>query len=130
MADAEEFRSDCPVASALDVVGDRWTLVIVRDMIFGAATFGDFAKGAERIPRNILADRLKRMEVTGLVRRERYQVRPDRFRYLLTAKGANLLPVVQALSLWSARYLPHVYAPPEALLQAQPGDLIADTPGA
>jgi DNA-binding HxlR family transcriptional regulator len=130
MSDAFEFRSDCPVASALDLVGDRWTLVIVRDMIFGAATFGDFAKGAEHIPRNILADRLKRMTAAGLVRQEKYQARPDRFRYLLTAKGADLLPVVQALSLWSAAHLAHVYAPPEQLLAALPVDLTPGNPEA
>ncbi|NJM84277.1 MAG: helix-turn-helix transcriptional regulator [Tabrizicola sp.] len=130
MTDSMTFRSDCPVASALDLVGDRWTLVIVRDMIFGAATFGDFARGAERIPRNILANRLRRMTVAGLVRQEKYQARPDRFRYLLTAKGADLLPVVQALSLWSAAHLGHVYPPPDALLQAQPADLMPGKPDA
>jgi DNA-binding HxlR family transcriptional regulator len=123
MTGTDDFRSDCPVASALDLVGDRWTLVILRDMIFGAATFGDFAGGAEHIPRNILADRLKRMERNGLVRREQYQDRPVRHRYLVTPKGADLLPVIQALGLWSARHLAHVYAPPDALLAARPEDL-------
>ncbi len=129
MTEEPTFRSNCPVASALDLVGDRWTLLIVRDMIFGGATFGDFAAGAEHIPRNILAERLKRMEAVGLVRREKYQSRPDRFRYLLTEQGADLLPAVQALSRWSAAHLAHVYAPPDTLLQAQPNDLIGRKPG-
>jgi DNA-binding HxlR family transcriptional regulator len=130
MSETDGFRSDCPVASALDLVGDRWTLVVLRDMIFGAATFGDFVLGAERIPRNILADRLKRMERQGLVRRERYQERPERYLYFMTSKGADFLPVIQALSLWSARHLGHVYAPPDTLLAARPEDLTPDRPDA
>jgi DNA-binding HxlR family transcriptional regulator len=135
MTEPLSFRSTCPIASALDLVGDRWTLVIARDMVFGAATFGDFAAGAERIPRNILADRLKKMETAGLVRRERYQERPDRFRYVLTDRGARLLPVIQALATWGAAELPHVMQPPEDLLTATPDRLVAaqarpDTPQA
>jgi DNA-binding HxlR family transcriptional regulator len=118
-----EFRSDCPVASALDLVGDRWTLIILRDMIFGATTFSDIAKAVEHIPRNILSDRLRKMAEAGLVQRERYQERPDRFKYLLTEKGADLLPVIQALGRWSAVHLAHVYPPPDTLLAAVPEDL-------
>ncbi|MCU0826224.1 MAG: helix-turn-helix transcriptional regulator [Tabrizicola sp.] len=125
MTEPPSFRSTCPIASALDLVGDRWTLVIARDMVFGAATFGDFAAGAERIPRNILADRLKKMEAAGLVRRERYQERPDRFRYVLTDQGAALLPVIQALARWGAATLSHAMSPPDALLSATPATLIA-----
>lgn len=110
------FRSDCPIASTLDLVGDRWSLLILRDMLFGGATFTDFAASAERIPRNVLAERLKRLEAAGIVRREKYQDRPERFRYGLTPKGAEFLPVIQALAVWGGRHLAHAYQPPEALL--------------
>jgi DNA-binding HxlR family transcriptional regulator len=130
MTEDTAFRSACPIASALDLVGDRWTLLIVRDIAFGGATFTGFAHSAERIPRNILTERLRRMVANGLLRRERYQERPDRFRYLLTRKGADLLPVVQALGLWSAAHLGHVYPPPEALLALGPADLTSGTPQA
>jgi DNA-binding HxlR family transcriptional regulator len=124
-----DFRSACPIASTLDLIGDRWSLVIVRDMIFGASTFSDFAAGTEHIPRNILADRLKRLEAAGIVSRERYQERPERFRYALTHRGADLLPVVQALAGWGAAHLPHSYAPPDDLLSRQPQDLVSKAPG-
>lgn len=118
------FRSDCPVASALDIPLDRWSLVIVRDMIFGAATFSDFAASTEHIPRNMLAERLTRLETAGTIWRERYQERPERFRYRLTALGAELLPVIQVLSLWGAKHVPHAYDPPPELLSLQPQELV------
>ena len=122
--DVSDFRSNCPIASALDMIGDRWSLVIVRDMIFGASTFSDFAEGAEHIPRNILAERLKRLETAGIVRKEMYQERPPRFRYRLTARGAGLLPVVQALGRWGGAQIAHTYDPPDELLSKRPEDLV------
>jgi DNA-binding HxlR family transcriptional regulator len=123
--DVSDFRSDCPIASSLDMIGDRWSLVIVRDMIFGATTFSDFAGGSERIPRNVLAERLKRLETAGVIRKELYQERPKRFRYHLTARGAGLLPIVQALARWGAAHIAHTYDPPDALLSKQPQDLVS-----
>jgi DNA-binding HxlR family transcriptional regulator len=119
-----DFRSDCPIASTLDLVGDRWTLVVLRDMIFGATRFGDFLAKPEGIPRNILTERLKRLEAAGLIARAAYQDRPPRFAYRLTARGADMLPVIQALATWGGRHLPHAYAPPAALLQARPETLL------
>lgn len=83
--------------------------------MFGASLFIDFARSAERIPRNILAERLRRLETAGLIRREVYQDRPLRHRYRLTAAGADFLPVIEALEEWGARHLGHTYDPPDSL---------------
>lgn len=121
---ANRYRSDCPIASSLDVIGDKWTLVIIRDMAFGKSRFSDFLTSGEGIRRNILTDRLKRMEAGGLIRKALYQSRPDRYEYRLTRMGADLLPAIQHLALWGRRYLPHVYAPPEDLLAWTPEMLV------
>ena len=117
------FRSDCPIASTLDVLGDKWTLVIFRDMAFGKRRFSEFLQSSERMQRNILSDRLKRMETSGLVQKTRYQSRPDRHEYRLTARGADLLPVVQNLALWGHRHIRHTYGPPPELLAWTPESL-------
>jgi DNA-binding HxlR family transcriptional regulator len=123
MTQLSAFRSDCPIASTLDLVGDKWSLLIIRDMIFGARLFTDFARSAEGFPRNILTDRLRRLESAGVIARTQYQTRPDRFAYHLTAAGADLLPVIQALANWGAGHLGHVYQPPQVLTDMRPGDL-------
>jgi DNA-binding HxlR family transcriptional regulator len=110
------FRSDGPIASALDIVGDRWTLLIRRDMVFGAGRFSDFAAKPEGIKRNILTDRLRRMEETGLIAREAYNAHRPRFRYRPTPRGAALLPVTQALARWGADHITHSYDPLDALM--------------
>jgi len=117
-----DFRSDCPIASTLDLIGDKWTLLILRDMLFGARRFSDFVTAAEGIRRNILADRLKRLAEHGLVVRVAYQDNPPRFHYRLTPKGAALLPVIQELAKWGAAHMAHTYAPPEQLLRWRPED--------
>jgi DNA-binding HxlR family transcriptional regulator len=120
------FRSDCPIASTLDLIGDRWTMLILRDMLFGASRFSDFVAKPEGIKRNILTDRLRRMEATGLIKREAYSAHPPRHDYKLTEKGAQLLPVLQALAAWGAAHLDHSYAPPASLMQAKPQDFVPE----
>lgn len=90
---------DCPVAQALDVVGDPWTLLIVRDAMWGYSRFGDFHERLG-IPRNTLTDRLQRMVDTGIFTRVPYQENPERFDYRLTDKGRSLTPVVLTLARW------------------------------
>lgn len=124
MTDDSHFRSDCPIASTLDIVGDKWTLLIVRDMIFGARRFSEFVNAAEGIKRNILTDRLRRLESAGLVQRREYQTNPPRYDYRLTARGAALLPVVQELAKWGGAQMDHTYAPPDLLLEMIPEDLL------
>ena len=99
-------RSRCPVACALDVIGDKWTLLVVRDLLFGRHTFKELHQSLEKIPTNILADRLKRLEQHGIVHRELYQERPKRYRYCLSEKGMDLRPVMLALVGWSRKYIP------------------------
>ena len=95
-----EFRSSCPVASLLDIVGDKWTLIVVRDIFLNKHRYGDFLTSSEAIPTNILADRLKRLEAAGIVKRELYQDNPPRAEYFLTSRGADLEPVLRAMLLW------------------------------
>lgn len=99
-------RSDCPIACTLDLLGDRWTLVLIRDMLkLGKRRYGEFVESAEGIPTNVLADRLKRMEQCGLVTRTLYNERPPRWEYHLTSMGRELEPVLDALLDWGAKHL-------------------------
>lgn len=109
-------RSGCPIASTLDIVGDKWTLVIVRDLLTGKTKFGEFLDSPEGIPTNILSARLKRMEEAGLVTRAPYQTRPLRHAYELTAKGAALLPALQEICRWANAHIPGTWAPPESFM--------------
>lgn len=99
-------RSQCPVACTLDVLGDKWTLLVVRDLLLGKTTYSEFQQSPERIPTNILAQRLKRLQDAGIIEKERYQERPVRYRYLLTEKGRDLQPVLSAMIDWGNRYIP------------------------
>lgn len=99
-------RSSCPVACSLDVLGDRWTLLVIRDLFAGKARFGDFLESPEHIPTNILAERLKRLESAGLISARRYSEHPPRSEYHLTERGRSLAPVVDALARWGLRQFP------------------------
>lgn len=110
-------RSGCPIASTLDLVGDRWTLVIVRDLLNGKARFSEFLASPERITTNILTDRLAAMEAAGLITRSAYQARPPRYEYRLTEMGLGLLPVLQDVCRWGNRYLPGTWVPPERFMR-------------
>ena len=98
-------RSSCPAACALDVAGDRWTLLIVRDLLRGRDTYGKLAASDEGIPTNILADRLKKMEEAGLIEAKPYQERPVRYAYALTQKGKDLGTVLEALARWGKKHV-------------------------
>lgn len=102
---ADCHRSKCPVSCILEIVGDKWTLLVVRDIFYGNHTFKDLQASPEKIPTNILADRLKRLELSGLVRREMYQERPKRYTYYLTEKGLDLEPVMRSLIVWSNKHI-------------------------
>ena len=122
---AHEERSGCPIASVLDLLGDRWTLVVLRDLLTGKRTYGEFLASPERISTNILADRLRRLEAWGLVEREPYRERPLRFAYPPTQKGADLLPVLQALCRWGNRYIEDTWRPPPSFMKDSPRQLLA-----
>jgi DNA-binding HxlR family transcriptional regulator len=104
--EAEARRSSCPVACALDVVGDRWTLLIVRDLLGGPRRYGELLTSEERIPTNILADRLRRLERYGLVERVPYREHPPRVEYRLTEAGRGLGPALDALARWGLARFP------------------------
>jgi len=99
-------RSSCPVACTLDLLGDKWTLLVVRDLLLGRHTYNALQSSPEGIPSNILAERLKRLEREGIVRRALYQERPPRYEYHLTGKGLDLGPVLHAMLSWGSVYLP------------------------
>ncbi len=113
----DKHRSACPIASTLDVVGDKWSMVILRDLLTGKRRFGQFLTSPERITTNVLADRLARLEGFGLIERRAYSERPPRFEYFLTEKGAGLLPVLQEISRWANTYLPGTWRPPEMFMR-------------
>jgi DNA-binding HxlR family transcriptional regulator len=110
-------RSSCPIACSLDILGDRWTLVIIRDLFRGLTRYGEFVNAREGIPTNILADRLQRLESAGVIRSEPYQSNPPRYAYTLTPKGADLKSVLGALATWGMRHLPRT-RPDEELAAA------------
>jgi DNA-binding HxlR family transcriptional regulator len=100
-----ELRSSCPIAGALDIVGDRWTLLVIRDLVTGKQRYSEFCASPEGIPTNILAERLVRLEAAGIVTRVPYQESPPRLHYELTSKGEALKPVLAALGEWGARHV-------------------------
>jgi DNA-binding HxlR family transcriptional regulator len=110
-------RSSCPIACSLDILGDRWTLVVIRDLFRGLTRYGEFLEAPEGIPTNILADRLERLEAAGVIRAEPYQSNPPRYAYTLTPRGADLKPVLAAVATWGMRHLPRT-RPDEALANA------------
>lgn len=93
----------CPIAAAMEVVGDRWALLVVREIAMGSRRFSDIATGTGA-PRDRLAARLKSLEAAGVVARRPYQDRPPRDEYTLTESGRALIPVLDALLTWGATY--------------------------
>lgn len=99
-------RSACAVACTLDLVGDKWSLLVVRDLLRGALTYGELQSSFEGIPTNILADRLRKMEEAGLMSKSAYQEHPVRYAYELTEKGRALGDVLLAIVRWGTKYVP------------------------
>ena len=96
------FRCQCPISSALDIIGDKWTLLIVRDMLFDhKKTFKDFSTSAESIATNILSSRLKLLEEAGIIKKSKMDGNQKSNIYTLTEKGLGLLPVIAEITLWS-----------------------------
>lgn len=105
-------RSSCPIATTLDLVGDKWTLLIVRDMgLFDKHRYKDFQEAAEKIPTNILANRLSQMVINGLVEKHLYQRNPPRYEYYLTIAGEGLLPVIKTMATWARTHIDGIKNP-------------------
>jgi DNA-binding HxlR family transcriptional regulator len=100
----KDYGQRCPVAKTLEIVGDRWTLLVVRDLLGGTRRFQDLQTGLPGLAPNILSDRLKLMETHGLVARRLYSDHPPRAEYALTAKGQELGVVIGALAAWGSRH--------------------------
>jgi DNA-binding HxlR family transcriptional regulator len=101
---AKTRRSPCPIACALDILGDRWTLLIVRDLLLGRSRFRDFSSSPEGIPTNILSERLTRLVRHKLIEQIPAEDGTKRLAYRLTAKGEELRPVLKALRDWGLKW--------------------------
>lgn len=106
-------RSPCPIAGTLDILGDKWTLLIVRDIVRNnKKRYGEFLKSKEGIRTNILADRLRRLEAHGIIEKRQYRHNPIRYEYHATQKGASLEKVLDSVVEWGLQHLPNVMLPP------------------
>lgn len=106
-------RSTCPIACALESLGDRWSILIIRDLLLGANKYGDFLKSPEKITTNILAARLKRLESEGLISKKPYQTNPVRWEYFLTEKGKGLSEIIRVLVNWGLTHIEGTSLPGE-----------------
>lgn len=98
-------RSDCPLSNSLDVFGDKWSLLIIRDlMFFKKCTYNDFLKSEEGIATNILASRLKALDENGVIEKLQHPDSKAKILYRLTPKGIDLLPVIMEVYIWSDKY--------------------------
>src|SRR5438270_159073 len=111
---SEIDRQDCSIAHALSVVGDRWTLMVLREAFLRVRRFEDL-QARTGAPRPILAERLKVLVDNGVLERRQYSERPDRFEYRLTEKGLDLYPVMVSLLRWGDRWLTDRKGPPVEL---------------
>ena len=105
-------RSFCPIATTLDIIGDKWTALIIRDIgLFDKHKNKDFQGAAEKIPTNILANRLKQLVGNGILEKRPYQQNPPRYEYYLTEVGKGLLPVVKSMAVWADKYIEGISIP-------------------
>jgi DNA-binding HxlR family transcriptional regulator len=105
-------RSTCPVNTSLDVLGDKWTLLILRDIVFaGKSTYGQFLQSEEKMATNILADRLAVLESQGLLTKAVAADKKSKFTYRLTEKGMDAIPIIIELVLWGAKHCPTIVDP-------------------
>jgi len=98
-------RSDCPISCTLDILGDKWSLLIIRDMMFRQkSTYGEFLKSEEKIATNILAARLQNLEENELIEKLEHPESKAKVLYKLTPKAIDLLPIIVEIHLWADKY--------------------------
>ncbi len=115
-----KFRSPCPINFGLEHFGDKWSLLILRDLMFkGRRHYNEFLSGPERVSTSVLRDKLKLLEIGGIVSKSQDNVKKSRIRYSLTEKGIRLLPFMVELILWSAQYDPDTVARPHYVAWAK-----------
>lgn len=100
------LRSACPITNALEIIGDKWTLLIIRDLFLGKHLYQEMMQSPEGIASNILANRLQRLEQAQFIFKRAYQFKPIRYEYHLTAKGQDLQAVLQAIAKWGEKHIP------------------------
>ena len=105
MSSRFEYHSDCPIAKALEIIGDRWSLLIIRDLAQGAKTYSQLESSVKHITTNILANRLKRLSSVSIIEKTLYQEKPKRYNYSLTHKGKCLIPVLLELVKWGEEHI-------------------------
>ncbi len=111
-------RSECPVTNTLDLIGDKWTLLVVRDMLFlKKKLFNDFLKSPEGIATNILTERLKRLEEHGIIEKRPYRKDPVRYEYTLTRRGEDLRSLVMEMIRWGNTHIEGTFVPPKKFLK-------------
>jgi DNA-binding HxlR family transcriptional regulator len=99
-------RSSCPITNVLDLLGDKWTLLVIRDLVLGKRRYQEFIDSPEEMASNILADRLNKLQTAGLVSRRAYQKNPVRYEYFLTKRGKELEPILEAILVWGKKQYP------------------------
>jgi len=110
----QKRKSDCPINFALEIFGDKWSLLIIRDLMFkGKRTYGEFLLSEEKIATNILADRLMMLEEVALIKSKMDKGNKSKYNYTLTEKGIDLVPVLLEIVKWSAKHDKNNAAPKE-----------------
>ena len=116
---AIKHRSQCPISYSLDIFGDKWSLLVLRDILFyDRRRFSDFMP-TERIATNILTDRLHKLEATGIIAKERDPKLKNKFIYSATPKGASLMPLLIEMTLWGLEHDPGSLASQEFIARSQ-----------
>src|SRR5918992_420193 len=117
---AKDLATECSIARTLDVIGDRWSLLILRDGFYGVRRFEDFQRDLG-VARNILTDRLSKLVDRGVFERKQYAERPPRYEYRLTPKGRDLLPVLLTMMRWGDDWEGESAEPPVKLIHVSCG---------
>ncbi|WP_087017428.1 winged helix-turn-helix transcriptional regulator [Thaumasiovibrio subtropicus] len=113
-------RSNCPISNVLDIVGDKWSLLIVRDLLFfGKQTFSEIQTSDERVATNILSSRLEKLENDGLITKQADTRDKRKKVYLLSEKGIDMLPIMLEMILWSSKHDPDTNAPQDLVKRIQ-----------
>src|SRR6266436_344694 len=100
MAKRSQSRTDCPISVSLDIFGDAWSFLVIRDLFKGKSTYGEFLSSKENIATNILADRLRKLEACGIITKKMDRANRTRVVYAMTRKGRDLLPLLREMAAW------------------------------
>lgn len=105
MAKTKPYDQACPIARTLDIIGDRWTLLIIRDLFVGVTRFNQFLESSQGLPPKVLSTRLKKLQDNGVIERRIYSEHPLRAEYHLTDYGRTLFPVIKAIGTWGFEHM-------------------------